>query len=131
MTTTPELHGRYEREEVEILLGELLNGGTQWDRQDAPDADMPTAKGNPARGGSHMAAIIDTERALRGLLQLGELRNPAALYLYYIGGRTMEQVGALLGYAKSTTSEQLDADIGRLRDAMNEGLRPRNGGARW
>lgn len=124
MSRSPELHGAYEREEVEILLGELLNGGTQWDRQDAPDADMPTTKGNPARGGSHMAAIIDTERALRGLLQLGELSNPAALYLHYLGGRTQAAVGKMLGITQQGVAWALDADIGRLRDAMNEGLRP-------
>ncbi len=124
-----ELHGAYEREQVEELLGPYFHGGTQWTREDAPDADMPKAKSNPKLQGTWMAVNIDIDRALRGLLKRRELRNEVFLWRYYAEGWTQKEIADTYGVNKSTVSRSLETDVGRIRDAMNEGQRPGQRGA--
>ena len=122
---------QYELVDVERMLGYLFHGGEQWTREDAPDADMPKSKGNPARQGTHMAAMVDMRRAVEALVRGGRLRNPEALWLYYAEGFTQKEIGRRQGVAQQRVQEALDADAMAVRDAMLEGLRPGVRGGRW
>ena len=121
----------YELEDVKIMLGYLFHGGQAWAREDAPDADMPKAKGNPARQNTHVAAMIDMRRAVSYLAGQDLLRNEAALWWYYAEGFTQKAIARRQGITQQSVQEALDADTMAVRDAMNKGLRPRERGGLW
>ena len=122
---------QYELVDVERMLGYLFHGGEQWTREDAPDADMPKSKGNPAQQGTHMAAMVDMRRAVEALVRGGQLRNPEALWLYYAEGFTQNEIAHQQGVTRQSVQEALDVDVMAVRDAMLEGLRPGVRGGRW
>ena len=119
----------YELTDVERMLGYYFHGGGQWSREDSPDDDMPKAKGNPARQNTHLAAMVDMDRAYRAMR--GQLRNPWALWLYHAEGKTPQEIGRQLGISRQGIQQALDADAMALRDAMNEGRRPGRRGGLW
>ena len=113
----------YTEEDVKRLLGYLLNGG-RWRRPDAPDDDMPRAKGDPAHQGTDMAEIIDIRRAWFACIEDDAFDDPVALYGVFGEDMPVLAVSAARGVPNSTCELRIYRDIQRLTEAINRGDRP-------
>lgn len=113
----------YTEEDVKRLLGYLLNGG-RWRRPDAPDDDMPRAKGSPACQGTELAEAVDIRRAWFACLEDESLSDPVALYGAFGEDMPVAAVAEVLGVPSSTCDLRIYRDISRLTEAINRGARP-------
>lgn len=119
----------YDIPTTEALLGQMFHGGKSWDREDVPDADMPRARNDPAHGGTHMAAMVDTRRAFDACIQGGLFHCPEALWGHYCLGRTKAEIARAMGVSGRVVGEWLSLDLITLSNAMNRGARPGRGHA--
>lgn len=113
----------YTEEDVKRLLSYLLIGG-RWRRPDAPDDDMPRAKGNPARQGTDMAEAIDVRRAWFACVEDDRLLDPVALYGVFAEDMPIPAVAEVLGISRQLCEYRIYRDIARLTEAINRGDRP-------